>query len=43
MKQNLSNLLGDKFDPDKTEIANMLLNGYIRIWDCGHAKYTLNL
>jgi predicted Zn-ribbon and HTH transcriptional regulator len=43
MKQNLSKLLGDRFDPNKTEIANMLLNGYIRIWDCGHAKYILNL
>jgi hypothetical protein len=43
MKQNLLNLLGDKFNPDKTEIANMLLNGYIRIWDCGHAKYILDL
>jgi len=43
MKQNLSILLGDKFDPSKTEVSNMLLNGYIRVWDCVHAKYILDL
>ena len=34
------------FDPNLTEWQNMQLNGYDRIWDCGHLKYewlTLNL
>lgn len=29
------------FNPDLTEYENMQLNGYTRIWDCGHAKYVL--
>lgn len=32
-----------KFDPALTEYENMQLNGYTRIWDCGHAKYILEL
>jgi len=43
MKQNLPFLLGDKFDQNKTEVANMLLNGYLRIWDSGHARYILDI
>ena len=43
MKHKLQKLLGDKFDENKTEVANMLLNGYYRIWDCGHARYRLIL
>ena len=27
------------FDPNLTEYENMLLNGYDRIWDCGHLKF----
>ena len=29
----------DYFDGDLTEWENMQLNGYDRIWDCGHLKY----
>lgn len=29
------------FDPSKTEWENMKLNGYDRIWDCGHLKYEM--
>lgn len=29
----------DKFDSELTEWENMQLNGYDRIWDCGHLKY----
>lgn len=30
----------EKFDPNKTEYENMLINGWDRIWDCGNAIYT---
>lgn len=43
MKHKLPTLLGNNFDPNKTEVANMLLNGYFRVWDCGHARYIINL
>jgi hypothetical protein len=29
----------EKFDSQLTEWENMQLNGYDRIWDCGHLKY----
>lgn len=29
------------FDPNLTEWQNMQLNGYDRIWDCGHFKYEM--
>jgi len=29
------------FDPELSEWQNMQLNGYDRIWDCGHLKYEL--
>lgn len=32
-----------KFDRLLTEYENMQLNGYTKIWDCGHAKYLLEL
>lgn len=32
---------GLKFDPMLTEYQNMVANGFDRIWDCGHSKYTL--
>jgi hypothetical protein len=38
------NVIKDKlksFDPNLTEWQNMQLNGYDRIWDCGHLKYEL--
>ena len=31
------------FDKDLSEYQNMLLNGYDRIWDCGHDKWVLKL
>lgn len=43
MKHKLKDLLGDNFNPNESESANMLLNGYYRVWDCGHAKYILIL
>ena len=39
-KHKLSKLLS-LFDPDSTEIENMKLNGYDRIWDCGNLVYLL--
>lgn len=41
-KHNLHKLLNN-FDPDLSEWENMQLNGYDRIWDCGHLKYTIEL
>lgn len=29
----------EKYDCDLSEWQNMQLNGYDRIWDCGHFKY----
>jgi hypothetical protein len=40
-KQELPKKL-DHFDPNLTEWENMKLNGYDRIWDCGHIKYEWN-
>ena len=37
-KHKLKNLLGD-FDKTKTEIENMRMNGYNRIFDCGNLVY----
>ena len=41
-KHKLSKKL-ENFDPNLTEWENMKLNGYDRIWDCGHIKYEWNL
>lgn len=41
-KHNLSKKL-DKFDKNLTEWQNMQLNGYDRIWDCGHSKWVLKI
>lgn len=38
-KHKLANLLGDKFDPSKSEYENMTLNGWNRIYDCGNLKF----
>lgn len=38
----LPKLLGEAFDPSKTEAANMFGAGWRRIWDCGHLLYQLN-
>ena len=39
-KHNLTKML-DHFDPDLSEWQNMQVNGYDRIWDCGHLKYEM--
>lgn len=39
-KHKLSNKL-ENFDETLTEWENMQLNGYDRIWDCGHGKWEL--
>lgn len=41
-KHKLSALLGDQFDPKKTELENMTHAGYHRCTDCGNFKYELN-
>lgn len=38
-KHRLPKLLGDKFDPEKTEEENMMLNGYCKIYDSGVLKF----
>lgn len=40
MKKALPKKL-ERFDPNLTEYENMYLNGYRRIWDSGHLRYTL--
>ena len=40
-KYNLKDILKDKFNPDKTEIENMIDNGYYQIYDCGNFVYSL--
>ena len=42
MKSKLPKLLGNKFDPNETEVANMERAGYGKIWGCGHAVYVVN-
>ena len=37
-KHKLPKLLGDKFDPNKTEAQNMIDNGYLQVYDCGTIK-----
>jgi very-short-patch-repair endonuclease len=37
-KHKLKNIL-ENFDPTKTELENMELHKYYRVYDCGHAKY----
>lgn len=32
----------EKFEPDLTEVENMRMNGYKRIWDCGNKVLFLN-
>jgi len=40
-KHKLANLLGDRYNPNLTEIDNMLANGYKRVWDCGQRVFAL--
>ncbi len=39
-KHKLKDLLGDKFNPDLSEKANMENNGYSRLFDCGNIIFT---
>lgn len=41
-KHNLAKLL-DSFDPQKSEVENVLANGWDRIWDCGNLVYEMVL
>lgn len=41
-KHKLSKLLGDKFDPNLTELENMSNVGYYRAFDCGNLVYELD-
>ena len=38
-RKNILNKKIENFDPSLTEWQNMQLNGYDRIWDCGHLKF----
>lgn len=40
-KDNLKQLLGDKFDPGKSEAELCRENHIFRVWDCGKSKYIL--
>jgi hypothetical protein len=40
-KHKLQSLLGESFDPSKTESENMFANGYRRIWDCGNLVFAI--
>jgi hypothetical protein len=37
-KHKLPKLLGDNFDPNKTEAQNMIDNGWLQVYDCGNIK-----
>lgn len=38
----LLKFLGDKYDPELSEVENMKQNGYYRIFDCGKVRYVIN-
>jgi hypothetical protein len=40
-KTKLKTLLGDKFDPSKTEAQLCAENHIFRVWDCGRVRYEL--
>lgn len=40
-KSKLKTVLGENYDPEKTEADNMFSNGWRRIWDCGHLRYVI--
>lgn len=46
-RKSMQSKLLEKFDPNKTEIENMVDNGYNYIWDCGNyvfmKKYSKNI
>ena len=39
-KHRLKELLGDHFDPEKSEGENMRRLGWFKIWDCGNRKFS---
>ena len=39
-KHKLPKLLGDDFSPEKTEVENMVDNGWLQVYDCGNMKVT---
>lgn len=41
-KHKLSTLLGELYNENLSEVENMQLNGYIRIYDCGNIVYVLD-
>lgn len=41
-KSELNNKL-DNFNPNLSEVDNMVMNKYDRIWDCGNLRYELNI
>ena len=41
-KSRLAKLLGDKYDPNKTEAENMNNAGFNKIYDCGNLVFTMN-
>ena len=40
-KSRLTKLLGDKYDPVKTESENMENSGFYKIYDCGNLIYVM--
>ena len=41
-KSRLTKLLGDKYDPNKTEMENMNNAGFNKIYDCGNLVFTMD-
>ncbi len=41
-KHRLDKLLGEKFDPERSEFANMCDAGYLQVFDCGTLVYEKN-
>ncbi len=41
-KTKLVKLLGDKYDPNKTEVENMNNAGFNKIYDCGNLVFTMD-
>lgn len=42
-RKKLEAMLGDKFDPNESELKNTHRNGIYRIYDCGLLKYSISL
>ena len=40
-KHKLPELLGESFDPKLTEVENMIVNGWLRVFDCGNLVYAI--